>query len=91
MGYQSLENKQILFLKKPIKESSLYNFIMNCFTQETNVQETNVLPLTSIAKQSPSNVQLLLAEDNLMNQKLVKRLLNTMGYSNVDTVYGFIY
>jgi len=72
------------FLNKPIKQSQLYNVLINIFresTTEVRVQPNRGTFLQSIpvlAEQSP--LRILLADDHLVNQKVALQILQRMGY-----------
>ena len=94
MGYAHPPNiMPTIFFKKPLKDIQVINNIVSLFcynsSKETTQSNGNALPNIYTIKQNQmkSSSQILLAEDNIMNQKIIKRLLNTMGYPNVDTAY----
>ncbi len=70
-------------LTKPIKKSKLVSLVTKIFEDPRNVepQEIKQNPLLheSFAKQYPLNI--LIAEDNLINQKLIQGTLHKLGYS----------
>lgn len=72
------------FLNKPIKQSQLYNVLINIFREsatELRVQPNRGTFLQSIpvlAEQSP--LRILLADDHLVNQKVALQILQRMGY-----------
>ncbi|MEG3862677.1 response regulator [Microcoleus sp. herbarium12] len=72
------------FLNKPIKQSQLYNVLINIFGEqatEIRVQRTSGPFLQSIpvlADQLP--LRILLADDHLVNQKVALQILQRMGY-----------
>ena len=76
--------EELLFnaqISKPIKPSQLYDVLVNLFARETAVAVTggNTMALDpGMAQKHP--LRLLLAEDNMVNQKLALRLLEQMGY-----------
>ncbi|MEG4803277.1 response regulator [Microcoleus sp. ARI1-B5] len=72
------------FLNKPIKQSQLYNVLINIFGKqatEIKVQRTSRPFLQSIpvlAENLP--LRILLADDHLVNQKVALQILQRMGY-----------
>jgi|GEM_PF-511232 len=72
------------FLNKPIKQSQLYNVLINIFGEETKEfrrQRTSGPFLQSIpllAEKLP--LRILLADDHLVNQKVALQILQRMGY-----------
>jgi signal transduction histidine kinase/ligand-binding sensor domain-containing protein/DNA-binding response OmpR family regulator len=67
-------------LTKPVRQQYLYNVIEQVFTYNKSTVESpkkNVLS-ESFAVEHP--YKMLVAEDNLMNQKLIMRVLNKLGY-----------
>jgi PAS domain S-box-containing protein len=72
------------FLNKPIKQSQLYNVLINIFGgqpitarwQGKNQQSSENIPL--LAEQLP--LRILLADDHLVNQKVALQILQRMGY-----------
>ena len=68
-------------LTKPIKQSQLYNILIGVLTGSGRQRKT----FTASGKLDPEfakkvPLRILLAEDNLVNQKLALRLLQKMGY-----------
>ncbi|MGB7712343.1 MAG: response regulator [Microcoleus sp.] len=89
MGRQEIDTQAwdvdfAAFLNKPIKQSQLYNVLINIFresTTEVRVQPNRGTFLQSIpvlAEQSP--LRILLADDHPVNQKVALRILQRMGY-----------
>ncbi|MEG4234743.1 response regulator [Microcoleus sp. Pol11C3] len=72
------------FLNKPIKQSQLYNVLINIFGEQTTEfkgQRTSGPFLQSIpvlAENLP--LRILLADDHLVNQKVALQILQRMGY-----------
>ncbi len=71
------------FLAKPLRQSQLFDTLVTLFVPQDadraarkKVEKPKIAP--DIAKRHP--LQILLAEDNLVNQKLALRLLEQMGY-----------
>ncbi len=79
------------YLNKPVKQSQMYDILVNIFekgdavqihthtkgTQETQLSASQVLPL-----------RILVAEDNAVNQKLVIKILEKIGYNADVTANG---
>ena len=80
------ENKKIhphLFasvLTKPVKHQQLYEVIALSIKKETSFKTENKKSLLSEKFASEYPLTVLIAEDNLMNQKLIMRILNKLGY-----------
>jgi PAS domain S-box-containing protein len=76
------ENIIDLFLTKPVKQSNFFDAIMQCLG-EKSIQEfaaTNVKQLDrSLARRIPLDI--LIAEDNAINQKLAEKVFDKMGYN----------
>jgi len=72
------------FLNKPIKQSQLYNVLINIFgesTSEVRVQRSSgrfSKSIPRIAQELP--LRILLADDHLVNQKVGLQILQRMGY-----------
>jgi len=73
------------FLHKPIKPSQLYNVLISIFAEQEQArpvlkpaEATRVQFDVLLGQRLP--LRILLAEDNTLNQKLVLRLLERMGY-----------
>ncbi|MBW4576092.1 MAG: response regulator [Aphanothece sp. CMT-3BRIN-NPC111] len=70
------------FLTKPIKQCQLYNALVGVFggqTMKAQPSRFTSLPLdTKLAERLP--LRILLAEDNVVNQKVALHLLQRMGY-----------
>jgi PAS domain S-box-containing protein len=66
-------------LAKPLKASQLYNTLLRLLTAGGAATEEAAEPVTD-GKRARSALRILLAEDNLMNQKVALRLLEQLGY-----------
>jgi signal transduction histidine kinase/DNA-binding response OmpR family regulator len=71
------------YLTKPLKQSQLFDTLAGLFLGETRVREEK--PATERIKLDPEfgarhPLRILLAEDNVVNQKLALRILEQMGY-----------
>jgi len=89
VGRQNLNRSEfgefVAFLSKPIKQSPLYNILVNVLCGEpVKVNQWSGSPMRSpqdipmLAKQLP--LRILLAEDHLVNQKVALQILQRMGY-----------
>ncbi|MEG4410971.1 response regulator [Microcoleus sp. C2C3] len=80
----AIEAEFAAFLNKPIKQSQLYNVLINIFGEKTTEfrgQRTSGPFLQSIpllAEKLP--LRILLADDHLVNQKVALQILQRMGY-----------
>jgi CheY-like chemotaxis protein len=69
------------FLTKPIKPSQLYDVIVGIFSGQKPSKESSTLQSkidADMAKRLP--LRILLAEDNVINQKVAVRILERLGY-----------
>jgi len=73
------ENTFNVYLSKPIKQSQLFNTIIDSLGKK-NRQESKSKSLlsTEIGKKLP--LRILLVEDNMINQKIARRILEKLGY-----------
>ncbi len=86
---QALNIGFVSYLVKPVKASRLLDIIMNIVGGQTNLDQEEVLRIEQPSKmvqnqQMPihakSQLKLLLAEDNLINQKVQLKQLQNLGY-----------
>ncbi|MBU1344628.1 MAG: response regulator [Proteobacteria bacterium] len=77
------------YFNKPIKQSDLYNAILSVLgtvkDQTKKQQKKKVITRHTLKEGKKQTVRILLAEDNLINQKVALHLLNKFGYQ-ADTV-----
>ena len=74
------------YLIKPMKKAQLYRSLLSIFERrksDDRYKARKTILKTSIAKELP--LKILLAEDNIINQKVAQRLLKRMGY-DIDIV-----
>lgn len=67
-------------LTKPVKQQHFYNIIETVLKNETVVSAEKKASLLSEKFATEYPFKMLVAEDNLMNQKLIIRVLNKLGY-----------
>ncbi|MEM8639695.1 MAG: response regulator [Cyanobacteria bacterium P01_G01_bin.54] len=73
-------------LTKPVKQSALYNTLVDVMSQQPHqvkVQATETRkrkPERELPTIAPSPLQILLAEDNVVNQKVARMTLKRLGY-----------
>jgi len=79
------------FLSKPIHKQKLYQMLERIIGQSQDKHETDeverkkIMTQYSVREDMKHSVRILLAEDNPVNQKLAKKVLNKAGYQ-VDVV-----
>ncbi len=77
------------YLNKPIKQSQLYTILLNIFEQGKVIHyhPTVINPKEKLADQLP--LKILLAEDNVVNQKVALNILAKLGYRADIAANGF--
>ena len=86
LGRREADNNEGVFsayLAKPLRQSQLFDTLVSLLTREVVSKTTAPTTVTpqmdpDMAKRHP--LRILLAEDNVVNQKLALRLLQQMGY-----------
>jgi len=80
------------YLTKPVKQSQLYDCLVTIMA-ETHTQTSAQYPLSMVTRHSleeasprASQKLILLAEDNVVNQKVALRQLQKLGYITIDVV-----
>jgi len=76
------------YLTKPVKQSQLFDclaLVSGCEKHENTQQTKTIITQHSIADIKKSDLRILLAEDNPINQKVASRTLKKLGY-NADIV-----
>ncbi len=77
------ELKNISIVHKPIRPSQLYNTLIGIIHQtNTTMQESKVETSFDLTMGSKHPLKILLAEDNLINQKVALGILKRLGYSS---------
>ncbi len=75
------------YLTKPVKQSQLYDCLVELLgrRQEGSGHEPTLVTKHSLRESRRRRVRILVAEDNAVNQEVVRRTLNKLGY-RVDVV-----
>jgi len=79
------------YLTKPIQQSQLYDCLAAVIgkkSAETAKAKNTIITRHTLAEIGRKKNRLLLAEDNLINQKVAVRILEKMGYSVVPVLNG---
>lgn len=77
-----ITDKSVKILLKPVKQQQLCNMIQTELLHSQPVSSekiTTILLSDQFAKKFPMNI--LIAEDNLINQKLITKVINKLGYN----------
>ncbi|MCG8334368.1 MAG: response regulator, partial [Proteobacteria bacterium] len=72
------------FLVKPVKQSDLYQKILNAtglLIDHNSANDKNNDVISLLTPKEREKVRILLAEDNLINQKVATRVLNKLGFN----------
>ncbi|NYT02022.1 MAG: PAS domain S-box protein [Methanosarcinales archaeon] len=75
----SLDQPSCWTLSKPLKISQLYDFLAHVFT--ASVSDTSMKSSSWPELPAPQPLRILLAEDNLVNQKVALTILTRLGYT----------
>jgi len=79
------------YLTKPIKQSQLYDCLAAVVGKKVNVvaeEKKTIVTRHSLAEYSRHRVNILLAEDNMINRKVALRILQKLGYQADAVVNG---
>lgn len=83
LGRRPEDEKQARFaayLTKPIKSSLLYEALMGVFGELPTVKKQHTRPLFDVQMADRHHLHILLAEDNVINQKVAIGILERLGY-----------
>ena len=79
MGYRNTTEYSYPLLKFPIKETALQSIVTKHSEQPKENTPENTPTIDS-------SINLLVAEDNVMNQIVIKKILRSIGYSKITVV-----
>jgi len=71
------------YLVKPVKQSQLYNMIVQVMASETTDADSSsqtIITRHTLEEKKRHNLRILLAEDNIINQKLALKILEKKNY-----------
>ena len=77
------------YLTKPVKQSQLYDclaLVGGNTAQPAGEQRHKMITVHALAEKKKHNRRIMLAEDNLINQKVALSILGKLGYHHVDVV-----
>ncbi len=73
------------YLTKPIRQSLLFNCLTTAIgldAKPTNHESSYLITKYSIKENQKRNISILIAEDNIINQKIVQKIINKIGYKS---------
>ncbi len=79
------------YLTKPVKSSQLYDCLVKVVGSQSRAPEEGSVPIItrhSLKEESQGKIRLLLAEDNIINQKVALGILGKIGYRADVAVNG---
>ena len=68
------------FLKKPVRREKLLTILEQLISKKPKTKKKKITTQYTVREEIKGNVRILVAEDNPVNQKLVKMMLNKAGY-----------
>jgi len=75
-------------LTKPVRQSQLFDTMMNVLSDETHNAGGSMVTQPSIEKTQRSHGRILVAEDNIINQQVALGILNNLGHSSEAVANG---
>lgn len=79
---EEMQNLFAFYVNKPIKHSQLADILLKVLSPSVSVNSTHLsldANLSNLAQQYP--FEILVAEDNIINQKMIRKVLQLLGYS----------
>ncbi len=79
------------YLGKPLRQSQLYKCLELVLlgTDAAEPKGAGIVTCRTVAEYAPKGVRILLAEDNVINQKVAQNILNKLGYKADVVANGF--
>jgi signal transduction histidine kinase/PleD family two-component response regulator/HAMP domain-containing protein len=79
-----------VYLTKPVKRSQLFNCLMTAIGRKPSGQTSpdRIITRHTVAEKSKQKTRILLAEDNIINQKVALKVLEKLGYRADVVVNG---
>ncbi len=71
------------FLNKPVKRAQLFDCLITLFSHQSSNETSKPLQLITqhaLQENKYKNIRILIAEDNLINQKIASRMLEKLGF-----------
>jgi CheY-like chemotaxis protein len=81
-SYDKISKSFKYYLSKPIKHSKLLNIFLNIF----NVKSDTITQHQTIRNQIMKPLRILIAEDTIMNKKIIINMLKKLAYHDIDVV-----
>ena len=79
-----------VYLTKPVKQSQLFKCLITAISHKPSDQTSpnQIITQHTVAEESKRKIRILLAEDNIINQKVALRVLEKLGYHADVAVNG---
>jgi len=71
------------YLSKPVRQLQLYDcltIVMERAATKTDKTKSGIVTRHTVAESSPRNARILIAEDDIINQKVAQKMLTNLGY-----------
>jgi signal transduction histidine kinase/PleD family two-component response regulator/HPt (histidine-containing phosphotransfer) domain-containing protein len=72
----------VVYLTKPVKRLQLFNCLMTAIGRKTSdqISPDRIITRYTVAEESKQKTRILIAEDNIVNQKIALKVLEKLGY-----------